>query len=74
MFKKEKKLPKRYRCDPEKNIDCKKNNCYIYFPICCRYTLNKKYRMTNLLKRIKEDYKIWQYHRKIRLRLRNSKK
>ena len=63
-----------YRCDPNKNIHCKKDNCYIFYPMCCRHTLEKQYRMTNLWRRIKEDYRIWKYHRKLGLRPRNSKK
>lgn len=63
-----------YRCDPDKNIHCKKDNCYIFYPMCCRHTLEKQYRMTNLWRRIKEDYRIWKYHRKLGLKLRNSKK
>ena len=63
-----------YRCDPDKNIHCKKDNCYIFYPMCCRHTLEKQYRMTNLWRRIKEDYRIWKYHRKLGLRPRNSKK
>ena len=63
-----------YRCDPDKNIHCKKDNCYIFYPMCCRHTLEKQYRITNLWRRIKEDYRIWKYHRKLGLRPRNSKK
>ena len=63
-----------YRCDPDKNIHCKKDNCYIFYPMCCRHTLEKQYRMTNLWRRIKEDYRIWKYHRKLGLRPRNLKK
>lgn len=65
---------KLYRCDPVKNKDCKKDNCYIFYPMCCRHTTEKQYRMTNLLKRIKEDYRIWKYHRKLGLHLKIFKK
>ena len=74
IFKKKEKKSKVYRCDPNKNIHCKKDNCYIFYPMCCRHTLEKQYRMTNLWRRIKEDYRIWKYHRKLGLRPRNSKK
>ena len=74
IFKKKEKKSKVYRCDPDKNIHCKKDNSYIFYPMCCRHTLEKQYRMTNLWRRIKEDYRIWKYHRKLGLRPRNSKK
>ena len=74
IFKKKEKKSKVYRCDPDKNIHCKKDNCYIFYPMCCRHTLEKQYRMTNLWRRIKEDYRIWKYHRKLGLRPRKKKK
>lgn len=63
-----------YRCDPDKNIHCNKANCYRTYPMCCRYTFDKEYRMTNIWKRIKEDYQLWKYHKKRGLRLRDSSK
>lgn len=65
---------KLYRCDPDKNIHCNKRNCYRTYPLCCRHTFDKEYRMTNIWKRIKEDYQLWKYHKKRGLRLRNSNK
>lgn len=72
IFKRNKE--KLYRCDPDKNTHCNKSNCYLFYPMCCRHTTEKQYRMTNLKKRIKEDYRIWKYHRRLGLKLRNSKK
>ena len=58
---------KLYRCDPDKNKHCTKTNCYRYYPLCCKYTIDKKYRMTNIFKRLKEDLYLWLY-------IRHSKK
>ena len=63
-----------YRCDPDTNIPSTKANCYRTYPMCCRHTFDKEYRMTNIWKRIKEDYQLWKYHKKRGLRLRDSSK
>ena len=58
------KSPKRYRCDPDKNVGCPKNICYRkYLKHCkyteyCMYALNKEYKMS-LFKRIKERIFGW---------------
>lgn len=57
---------KLYRCDPDKNKKCKKNNCYRYYPLCCHKTTEKQYRMTNIFKRIKEDLYLWFYRRNLK--------
>ena len=49
-----------YRCDPNKNVECKKTGCYKNGG-CCQYTKNKKYRM-NKFKIIKEG--LWNYLKK----------
>ena len=56
------KKVKLYRCDPDKNAECKKSNCYrrYGFEFCYR-TSNKKCKM-NIFKRIKEA--IWKKKRK----------
>ena len=43
------------RCDPDKNMECLKNNCYRNNGECKR-TANKKYKM-NIFKRIRERIK-----------------
>lgn len=58
------KLPKRYRCDPDKNTGCPKTICYRNYLVECKYTeyckhcLSKKYKM-NIFKRIKERIFGW---------------
>ena len=36
--------PKRYSCDPLKNIMCRKSNCFLYGG-SCEHTTNRNYRM-----------------------------
>jgi len=45
-------VDKLYRCDPDKNTDCRKTGCYRYGEYCW-LTTNKKCRM-NIFKRLKE--------------------
>lgn len=48
-------MNKLYRCDPDKNTGCKKNNCYRNcLGKYCKHTVDKKYRMRNIFKRIYE--------------------
>lgn len=61
-----------YRCIPELNKECKKNNCYINGGYC-EMTICKEYSLKGLLeeierlnniideleKELREDYKIW---------------
>lgn len=49
---------KLYRCDPDKNIYCAKNNCYRNNNgEFCHKTNIKKFRMRNIFKRIREEIK-----------------
>ena len=63
-----------YRCVHDNYIHSNKANCYRSYPMCCRHTFDKEYRMTNIWKRIKEDYQLWKYHKKRGLKLKNSRK
>ena len=51
-------MPKRqktWRCDPDKNHTCAKDNCYRgNYGRYCRLTLDRKYRMLNPFKRFRE--------------------
>lgn len=53
-----KKRQKVYRCDPDKNHECAKDNCYRgNYGRYCRKTFDKEYRMLNPIKRLFEYFK-----------------
>ena len=37
------KIPKLYKCDPNKNIRCRKTNCYMYGG-ACKYTFDRRFK------------------------------